>query len=196
MMHSILTFLSGRQFGDRRLRRWVYDVESPVRLALLILLLSLGAITPAVAQDDETSRSSLKGLNGVKVVVEGLKPLEEQAGLTVADLQTDVELKLRLAGIPVLTASAEAPGAPFLYVRVTVVSRTTNNVWPYVLGAQLNQTVRLDRSPTTIVSGVTTWGVARVGAADPSTIRGRVRDSAKDLIDQFVNAYLAANPKQ
>jgi hypothetical protein len=150
-----------------------------------------------MAQDDETSRSSLKGLNGAKVVVESLKPLEEQAGLTVADLQTDVELKLRLAGIPVLTASAEAPGAPFLYVRVTVVSRATNNVWPYVVEVQLNQTVRLDRSPTTIVAGVTTWGVvARVSAADSSTIRGRVRDSAKDLIDQFVNAYLSANPKQ
>ena len=58
--------------------------------------------SPGRAGDDEKSRMSLRGLKGMQVVVEHLEPEVEQHGLTTSALQTDVELKLRQAGIPML----------------------------------------------------------------------------------------------
>ena len=54
------------------------------------------------AVDSEQSRASMRGIEGVGVVVESLDPEVERAGLTKHQLQTDVELQLRKAGIRVL----------------------------------------------------------------------------------------------
>lgn len=50
-----------------------------------------------------TGKESLKGLKGVNVLVDNLKPDIEKDGLKTSSIQTDVELKLRMAGIKVLT---------------------------------------------------------------------------------------------
>ena len=51
----------------------------------------------ARAAGSESERQTLKGLNGVRVVVADMHPEAEPSGLTRALIQTDVELKLRLA---------------------------------------------------------------------------------------------------
>ena len=66
----------------------------------LILVLLLLASTGAQGLDNENTRATLRGLNGVQVVVEDMmKPDIERDGLTRQQLQTDVELRLRKAGI-------------------------------------------------------------------------------------------------
>jgi hypothetical protein len=72
-------------------------------LTRIFLALALAAPALSFASDDEYTRESLRGLHGVYVLVEDLRPEVEQAGLTVAMIRTDAELKLRLAGIRVLT---------------------------------------------------------------------------------------------
>ena len=152
----------------------------------------------AVAGDNEFTRPSLKGIQGVHVVVENLDPTEEEAGLTVADLQTDVELKLRLAGIPVLSKQemVAVPGMPDLYVTVNVNSSTTRDLWPYAIEIQFQQNVTLVRNPQTLILGATTWSTgAATGSVLKQNVR-RLREELKDLVDKFVNAYLAVNPKK
>jgi hypothetical protein len=60
----------------------------------------------------------------------------------------------------------------------------------------LKQDVSLTRAPNAHVDGATTWEstsyIGTVGAEKLSSIRGNV----KDQVDQFINAYLAANPKK
>jgi hypothetical protein len=81
--------------------------------AALVLPLVLVTVRPAAA-DDVLSRQTLRGISGISVVVENLKEQARQGGLHEEDIRTDVELKLRLAGVKVLTApeSTALPGSP------------------------------------------------------------------------------------
>lgn len=80
-----------------------------------------------------TDPISLRGLKGVAVIVEDLKPEVEQNGLTTGAIQTDAELKLRQASIPVL---ASGEGGAFLHISVNVLP-TTGDIWPYAITVEL-----------------------------------------------------------
>jgi hypothetical protein len=165
-----------------------------IKFLLLAVVLSLCPASTAVAGDNDVTRSSLKGLQGVNVLIEELKPTVERAGLTEADIRTDVELKLRLAGITVLSdkQSLAAPGSPYLYVNVQVLD-SDDSLWPCSISVALEQSVTLRRNPQIGVVAVT-WSVTSVGSVGRLNVRG-LRDSVKEGVDKFINAYLAANPK-
>ncbi len=86
-------------------------------LAAAVLLLGTMA-AGARAQSGEKERMSLAGLRGVYVVVSDIKEEVQRAGLRKEDVLTDVELRLRRAGVPVLSRAewANDPAAPMLYV--------------------------------------------------------------------------------
>src|SRR5438132_243990 len=108
--------------------------------------------------DSEFSHPSLKGLLGVEVVVQDLSQSATDAGLTVDALRTEVELKLRFAGIKVLSARELAPGRPYLYVQVIADSR--ENLYYYSARVNLAQDVLLSRSPRVeVVAQTWTKGV-------------------------------------
>ena len=160
------------------------------------------SVAPLLATDDvmerwqERQRGSLAGLTGVSVVVERLRPEVEREGLTQLILRTDVELKLRQAGIRVLTETErlEMPGAPFLYLRV---STSTREAMPYAfnIALELRQWVRLLRDPTLTTLGTTWYAVGSTGIVGSRHVAD-IREVVRDAIDQFINAYLAANPKR
>src|SRR5213083_864156 len=83
-----------------------------------LLLLSAGTISPLVGQgDDEDTRKALAGLKGVLVEVFVTDTEESRRdGLVLEQLQTDVELKLREAGIRVF--SREEPWTAALVANV------------------------------------------------------------------------------
>jgi hypothetical protein len=161
------------------------------RLAVASLL----AASVATAADNENTRRSLKGLKGINVLVEPVKAEVEQGGLTKTSIQTDVELKLRQAGITVLTEaeSLAAPGSPYLYISVGTVG--SGPLSAYATHVELAQSVRLDRDPGIWLAGATTWSVASVGTVGRDNLR-EIRDDIKDNVDQFINAYLSVNPKK
>ena len=75
------------------------------------------------ADDVKHTRATLRGIEGVNVLLEDLEPEVERAGLTTQQLHTDVEGQLRHAGIPVLTKDQafRLQGAPYVYVYVHLV---------------------------------------------------------------------------
>ena len=160
------------------------------RLAMFLLL----AASAATAGDDEFSRPSLKGLKGVYVLVEPLEAEVERDGLNQTSIQTDVELRLRQAGIKVLTEAERlaAPGTPFLYV---LVNAKSGSPYAFSINVELCQDVRLDRDPSMQISGATTWSVTAVGTVGRNNLRD-IRDMVKDYVDRFINAYLSVNPKK
>ena len=90
-------------------------------ITLVVLFVIFGN---AYAQDIEQTRNTLRGLSGVYVMPEN--PLEEDAirgGLSQDNIRTEVELKLRLAGIRVLSKEEweQELGRPYLYVRLNVL---------------------------------------------------------------------------
>jgi hypothetical protein len=144
------------------------------------------------ADDDENTRPSLRGLTGVAVIIEDLKPEIEQNGLTLSAIRTDIELKLRQAGIPII-GLVNIPGKPFLHISVDVL-RSDRPTWPYAIRVELRQMVSLTRDPA-ISMHTATWDVGSYGTIAKQNLRN-LRDSAKDLVDEFINAYLAVNPKK
>lgn len=89
---------------------------------------------------EREERDSLKGLPGVKVVVEHFDSAEEGTGFDRRTFQTDVELKLRMAGI---TASEE-PGCPLLYLNVKTLHPESNRNSAYIALLQLRQWVLIE----------------------------------------------------
>ena len=160
-----------------------------MRLCTAFVVVSLISTPTAHALDNEISRRSLRGLKGVQVIVESQKPEVEQNGLMTGAIQTDVELKLRQAGIPVSDR-----GDAGLIVGVSVLT-SSDGLWPFMITVELDQTTALSRDPSIFLPAVPTWDVRVFGHVGKQNVRS-LRDSVKDLVDQFINAYLTVNPKK
>jgi hypothetical protein len=148
------------------------------------------AVTPAHA-DLDFERTTLRGIPGVEVSIESFDPEVERYGLGQTTLQTDVELRLRQAGIRIMPRTPESTS---LYVNVTIL-RVTPGFYAYSGEAHLSQFVMLHRDPKTITSAKTWSAVSRLGWTPTAKLATNVRDTVRDLTDSFINAYLAANPK-
>jgi hypothetical protein len=167
-------------------KRWIF---------LMVILTGFLRLAPYVsAQDNEKTRPTLRGLQGVSLYVEPLDPQVEKSGLTKNQIQTDTELKLKLAGIHLLTGeeSLKASGQPLLSVDVNIsMLKTQITRYLFYIRVELNQEVTLIRTPGTKVSAVT-WSAGGWGIDfSPDNIRQIV----KTQVDKFINAYLAENPK-
>jgi hypothetical protein len=137
---------------------------------------------------------SLQGLQGMEVIVEELGSEIEQAGLHRTAIQTDVELKLRLAGITVLSREERLsqPGTPYLYINPTVV--LGGEAVYYGISCELHQRVTLARNES-ISTSASTWFIGMTGGIRISGLQ-TIRDRIKDEVDTFINDYLSVNPKK
>ena len=160
--------------------------------AVLVVLLGL-SVAPSWATDSQAARDSLRGLPGVNVLIEDLKPEVERAGLTKTQLQTDVELRLRQSEIRVLTKQEQRSviGQPYVYVNVNVLLGLSG-LAVYSIKVELCQKASLETGE--IRYGATTWDVAMLGAIDRARL-AQIRDKVRDPVDQFINAYLSVNPR-
>lgn len=163
--------------------------------AVLVTLLGL-LVTPSWAIDEQSSRATLRGLPGVEVSIEALAPEVEQAGLTRQHLQTDVELRLRLAGIRVLTHEERltAVGQPWLYVNVNVALNRTLGLTVYNIDVELYQKVFLDTGAVTSGVPAVTWDKGMMGTRAMNDF-SNIRESLRGQIDAFIDAYLSVNPR-
>ena len=90
-------------------------MKSPLLIAFVVSL----AATTAYGQTDEAGES-LRGLEGVRVVVEALPTLAQRVGLQRSALQEDTERSLQESGIAVL--DTDMVESPYLYVRVDILN--------------------------------------------------------------------------
>jgi hypothetical protein len=165
-------------------------------MVLLVISLSLMWGSSVSAVNGISNRATLRGLKGIGVLVERL-PLEvEQEGLKRDQLQIEVESKLRIAGIKVLTKEEafNSPGEPFLYININVnISKTESDIYPYSIDLLLVQKVSLLRDPN-LTSYAITWSTGGVGSIG-KTIVNQLLESVQQTVDVFIRAYLAENPK-
>jgi Putative peptidoglycan binding domain len=145
------------------------------------------------ADDSERTRATLRGVEGVHVVVGDLRPDIEQAGLTRQQLQTDVEFQLRQAGIPLVTSAerVHVPGQPFLAVAVHVVPRADGLLAAYAITVEVYQVASLETAA--VKATVSTWSVGKTGSIGLPLLAA-LRDSVKDSVEHFIDAYLSVNP--
>jgi hypothetical protein len=158
--------------------------------ALAVLLLICGT---ALA-DSESERDTLRGLKGIYIFVDKLKEEVIRDGLTIEDVRTDAELKLRLKGIHVLSEQDwyKEPGGPHLYIDINVLKLKPTKTYVFAISVSLKQGVSLIRSSDIEVFGITwsTWGVGIT--TELQDIRVRIEEH----VDRFITAYLSINPKK
>jgi hypothetical protein len=126
--------------------------------------------------------------------MESLGPDMEGAGLSKQQLQTGVELQLRQAGLRVLTTEewAQVPGRPWLYVNAQVLV-IDNDLTVYSIRVEVNQDARLATHDA--FADVATWDKGGIGATEMTNLAPHVRNSLRDLVDAFIDAYLSVNPQ-
>lgn len=157
-----------------------------------LALLNAGPEATAHHGDSDLSWSTLNELPGVYVLVEYFDEQNKAAGFDERIFQTDVELKLHLAGIKVLTEKEKSatPRKPRLYFNVKAMHKQPGKKHAYSISLTSQQMVRLVRNGA-LAYGAMTWSVGSVGYGDLPFIRNGV----KDLVNMFINAWLSVNPK-
>ncbi len=166
---------------------------SHIVTAVIVLLMILPGMV--LGFDDEWSRETLRGIKGVRVVVGPIRPEIEKTGLTRSQIQTNVELKLRMAGV-----SVWSPKYPVkrheqyewgqLYVFADIL-RIWSGAYVYVLQLEVTQFTHLARNKK--IAMAATWSKGTYGIDEDLD---KVRSTAKDLVDSFINAWLSVNPKK
>ena len=169
---------------------------------ILILMVFALCSESLGSADDQESREPIKGIQGFWVLADiiGL----QEIGIDSDKIVTDTELKLRSAGIRVLTKSeaVAVPGYPALYIYIFGLKISDlsmkSPVYSFYIEVSVLQTALLERKRT-VSNWVRTWStdyIAVRGSANPDNIQKFIRDVNKDLVDKFINAYLSANPKR
>jgi hypothetical protein len=159
-------------------------------------LLSLTLIVaPLSGLDSKSARQSLKGLTGLAVEVEDVGSRKTE-GVDPAKIKTNVEAKLKAAGIKILSAdeSLKAPGAPHLAVNLDSITGKDGTV-SFELTLSVLQGCTLARDPNMKVTSCATWSRGKVGRAN-SNIPTFIDQQIASEVDAFVKAYAEVNPKK
>jgi hypothetical protein len=164
-------------------------------LALVVVMVSV-----LVAADQRTlydvkpiQRTALVGLKGVYVLVESPKPEAQSLGLTKDQIKTNIELRLRKAGISMLTEKDWLGSPDYPHLSVTVAAITRAGSYSYMLQLYLSEFVTLARGNR--VMGVI-WQTYRIGIGNEQNTETKTQEQIGDMVDEFINDYMAANPKK
>ena len=146
----------------------------------------LGTAFQITANDSPRDRRTLRGLTAFNVVVDAPEPELQDRGLSVVAVQTEVEQRLLKTGLHLDRNANE-----FLGIRIIAAhGKKTDFAICIVLAAY--QAVSLKRDPT-IVSATPTWSAESVLLVPPRQFREAWIETIHQLVDEFVNAWEAAN---
>lgn len=159
-------------------------------LCFCAVFVGVSSLTAAAFVTGE--KGTLRGLKGVEVVIELSGDESGRGGLTASQLQKDVELRLRNAGIPVLRREERevAPGRPYLYVDV-LIRKARMGFYMFSITVQLKQEVILKRKASAETS-VATWEAGSMGYTYYSQ---EIHIRVVKRVDEFINDYLSENPR-
>ena len=169
-----------------------------VFVAFLVLA---GCASEVLALDDETTSQSLTGLKGISVMVPPITPDPEPDGLKRDQIQTYVEMKLRKAGVKLATDRELAKhDFPYLSININAVKGKNSESYNYNISVELYKQViqnpqdEIDTAMQTI--SIKIWSSGLTGTIPGSDLKNNVQKDVDNLTDEFIKAYLAANPKE
>ena len=149
--------------------------------------------------DEKEMRTSLAGIKTCTVTVEVSDKIKS---VQFRDqIRTDVELKLRLIGLTVISEKTredklengqwQAEGRPTIAVEVVAHTYSESDPFIFCATVSLIQQAYLSRNPNVRMLA-TTWSKVGVGVAGFELIRKHIKEN---LMDVFLNDYLSVNPK-
>lgn len=163
-------------------------------VAFGFLLVLASTATQAQGITARNSAETLKGLDGVHVIVEDLPPEALEAGLTTAGVKTAVESRLIGRGVPALGLGALAmdPRSPTLLVKVRM--DFSDPVYFFNAQIQFFQNVHLEAGGEVItsVASASTWQADRFDRIGKFRVNTLAQEINK-MIDAFAADYLRFN---
>ena len=158
-------------------------------ITLFLCLVSYQSLS--IAQTTAT----LHGLRNISVSVSilvhpSIRSEFENSGLTELTLRNAAEIRLRKAGVNLIEG-----GQAELQVTMYVSSDKSVSFYIYNLVVDLKEKGYLYRNPNKEIWG-RTWGMYRLGIATNKDIRRQSIEFVEDSVNDFINQYLAANPKK
>jgi hypothetical protein len=160
--------------------------------ALVIICLGLPSFSWAAYDQKEV----LRGLKGIKVIVETINPDVQRLGLNANQLQNNIENQIRKVGIKVLS-HFKPPAMTALYVNVhAMVPYQAKTIVVYSINVMVYENVYLKRDIGTVGDlkevRAADWVNVTVGIIGVS----RINDIYKKVelqVDKFISDYLAMN---
>ena len=175
--------------------------------AVSILALGFFLMSGSFSVDAAENRIPFHGLKAIAVFVENIDQEAVKDGLSKEQIKTDVELRLREAGIKVvpvekcLNLPTSSYGSDsYLYIIVNTVKFVSGLEYVYGASVQLKQVVVIDRGKTVKPQKALLWAITweKSDGVDITLVEdlvGNVRERINDKVDAFINDYLAENPK-
>ena len=165
----------------------------------LVVLPLLLVITSSVNAQSTIGQRTLKGLDGLAVVIDVTNPEAEGFGLSTEQLKSSVESQLSKAGVKVLPISKmlEAKGKPQLYITINV-QKSNSDMFAYSVSVRFKQGVMLTRvvgkSSTTMTEFTgTTWEQSdALGFVDAGKLQS-IGSAVTGQVDNFIKDFLAVN---
>jgi len=162
-----------------------------IRVGQAFAVLLAGWASSVFAIDSDMTRLTLRGLQGVTVVVEELQPgltkYGQAAGLERERIKADAECILKKGGIPVLTYDEwlKAPGRPFLYIVIN--THEYQKYWyAYDVRIELRQRVLPERN-TSVAAMASTWSMSMTGNTHIGRL-GEMKGNLFVLLERFIAA--------
>ncbi len=83
---------------------------------------------------------------------------------------------------------------PTLYVNVNTIVHEERRLAAFAISVELQEGAYLCRN-SALVANAPVWKKGGVGTCSSSNLKDFVREAVSDYVDEFINDYLAANPK-
>lgn len=143
---------------------------------------------------ERMKRTTLRGLQGVRVFVAGPTREIEKYGLRTRQIRADIELRLRGAGIKTLSSedSLTGPNVALFRVLASVDKHPSTDLFLVNVHAELDQIVLLQRDLSASCTATTWKTTAKAGLIARKDLQD-VRREVRDHVDRFIRDYFAAN---
>ncbi len=169
-----------RQEEAQEQRDW--RVRKEGRMAILRVLCFVSAaflVSPSLVHSADVSQEGLRGLPGVHLFVGDIKPDVEKDGVRKASIHTDVERRLRSAGIRILTQEEwrQLPGWPFLSINVATFKARGSSMYAFVVEVAFREQVTAVRTGRSLTAS--TWESDVIGTARAANLAGYVRENVR-----------------
>jgi hypothetical protein len=163
-------------------------------ISLVAVLFIVAVSTPAQETAGKLEKASLVGLSRVSVVVT-TTPEAQQDGLTSEDVKTEVEARLRTAGIKVIQKAEWAIDDGILSITISALPIEKLPLYACSFTVDLKQTVVPLRDRNTRMMGAT-WQAGGIAAFGRPKFKEAVKRNAIEFVESFISDYKAANPQK
>lgn len=163
------------------------------RMISLLAILFIVAVSTS-AQDGNLQRASLVGISRVYVVVT-TTPTAEQDGLTSELIKTEVELRLRTAGIKVIDKGEWTADDGILSITISALPIEKLPLYACSFTVDLKQTVTPPRFRNSKMMGAT-WQTGGIAAFGRPQFKEAVKRNTVEFVESFIKDYTAANPRK